>query len=274
MGITVGLCVFVVGAVALLVAAHVWRDRALLARLRKAAREVGDGGALKIFLVFAQTTAMLNTTWPEWVLSRGMRYLDLFNASTDGTGIECLLNWMSDPVWNLATFFLIIPLATALIGLIVLARMAYLWRRGRLGLGTPPAAGVDNDAHPVAKGGRQGDDNGDSVGRSYVVELTPRLREEEVMLASRSGAKPMGRPWHGGIYAWLWVVWFLLFELTNRSLGVFDCVDEPHADSNSSFMASLPWLRCSSYATHTTRTTHDTLSSCGAGTRTGVCCRS
>ncbi|ELR23480.1 leucine rich repeat domain containing protein, partial [Acanthamoeba castellanii str. Neff] len=250
-GFTLGVCVFVLGAVVLLVAMHVWRDRTLLARLRKAAREVGDSGALKIFLVFAQTTAMLNATWPEWVLSRGMRYLDLFNASTDGTGIECLLNWMSDPVWNLATFFLVIPLATALIVLIVLARMAYLWRRGRLGLGTPPPpADVDNNVYPVDKGGRQ-DDNDDSVGRSYVVELTPRLREEEVLLASRrSRDKPAGRPWYGGIYAWLWVVWFLLFELTNRSLAVFDCVDEPHANSNSNsnsrFMASLPWLRCSS----------------------------
>jgi hypothetical protein len=147
-------------------------------------------------------------------------------------------------VWNLATFFLIVPLATALIVVIVLARIVYLYRRGRLGLKNQPlredsALVVDDDAQVASAECKHG--AGDNCGQSYVVELSSSTRPRSPTCSDK-----VGRPWRGGVYAWLWVVWFLLCELTNRTLAVFDCVDEPNANG-SRFMASLPWLSCSTY---------------------------
>jgi hypothetical protein len=54
------------------------------------------------------------------------------------------------------------------------------------------------------------------------------------------------RPWHWGIYVWMYFLYFFYFELANRTLGVFNCVAEPLTDDR--YLSLLPWLRCSSYA--------------------------
>jgi hypothetical protein len=54
------------------------------------------------------------------------------------------------------------------------------------------------------------------------------------------------RPWHWGIYAWMYLLYFLYFELANRTLAVFNCVAEPV--TGDKYLSMLPWLRCSSYA--------------------------
>jgi hypothetical protein len=44
----------------------------------------------------------------------------------------------------------------------------------------------------------------------------------------------------------MYLLYFLYFELANRTLAVFNCVAEPV--TGDKYLSMLPWLRCSSYA--------------------------
>jgi hypothetical protein len=228
--------------VGLAVASCVWPRRPFFAALRRAAGEVGDSGATKVALMFAQTTATVNSGWPEWAQTGGMRLLGVANASVAGTGIECLLHWMSDPVANLGAVLALVPAASVVIGAVVAVRTA--WSRW--------AARRPDDAHglggqrasvAMTRSGTEQQSMALIVPPARAVNLLPIPADGD-----RGATEYRARPWESGVRAWLWVAYWLVLELSVRTTDVFNCTQELR--TSRSWMNTVPWLRCNRYPPH------------------------
>lgn len=230
------LAAVIAAVVGLAVASCVWPRRPFFAALRRAAGEVGESGATKVALMFAQTTATVNSGWPEWAQTGGMRLLGVANASVAGTGIECLLNWMSDPVANLGAVLALVPAATVVIGAVVAVRAAW-WRWAARrpddghGLGGPRASVA------VTRSGTEQQSLALIVPPEGAVNLLPIPSDGD-----RGATVYRARPWESGVRAWLWVAYWLVLELSVRTTDVFNCTQELRTSSR--WMNTVPWLRC------------------------------
>lgn len=253
----------------------VFRNR-FYVKIRRVGAIILDSGTLKILLVFVQTTASLNGLWPEWAMANGMRWLNISNLSTSGTGVECVFHFMNDPVLNLLAYLLVLPALTGLIAALVLLRAGIAWLRRRSG----DTSSATSSAVPSPAINRSADVASELVGHELTPEASdvrepsdapaaPPHDESLPLLLSSSASKAerqpllqaqpgshqleaaaaaddewQPRPWHWGIYAWMYLLYFLYFELANRTLAVFNCVAEPV--TGDKYLSMLPWLRCSS----------------------------
>jgi hypothetical protein len=237
-GVTTALAVVCLAVIALAVGSCLrpcrrWR---FFRAIRRAASEVGEGGAIKVALVFAQTTATVNSGWPEWVQAGGMRLLGVTNADVTGTGIECLLHWMSDPVANLGVALGIVPVATVLLCVVVAVRTVYacIARRSSSLVASRSSTSAEHQAS-----------------MQVIVPPEPSLRLDEAQLMvdlrgdsrRNAGVEDGPREWESGIRAWLWLAYWLIFEITVRSVDVFNCTEELRTGTR--WMNTVPWLRCS-----------------------------
>jgi hypothetical protein len=234
----------------------------LYRRLRAAVSLVSDSGTLKITVVWLQITAALNTVaggWPQWALDQtGIKWVRVSNLSTSGTGLECLIGRLADPRWNLLAYLLLPVALSALIVAAVLCRMALAQLRGGWRFTAAPSASrspssandqrlVTDPALSPVDHSDDGDDyhETDDQERKRLLEIESSKDPAVEVEAAAEGWQASA--WEWGRYMWLWMVYFLYFGLTSRTLEVFSCVEEPVEAER--FMASLPWLRCVPYVT-------------------------
>ncbi len=243
-----------------------------------------DSGTLKVMLIYMQTTASLNSAWPEWVFSEGLRYLGVSNLSMTGLGLECLLPFMANPVNNFLSHMLIVPgITVGLIVMVVLHKVVrYLWNllfSARSQTSTVPSETSlllslhgdhhihddDDDEYAPVLDEFEADNEDRRAERTLIVgqassdlknindsnesninsnknnnedvdEEGTRKEKKEVVVAFNGGIV-----WRA-IYVWMYSLYFLYFELANRSLAVFNCDEEIF--TGRLYMQSLPWLQC------------------------------
>lgn len=233
-------------AVVASVGSCVWPRLSLFDYLRRAAAKVGASGALKVALVFAQTTATVNSGWPEWVQSGGMRLLSIANGSVAGTGVECLLSWMSDPVVNLAVFQGVVPVASVAISLAVI--LCALWPRSARSCHRRRSGNDDSNTQPSMTMAQSAPGSQHSL---KLISPPPNYTSagHAIVSLQRADARDSrreSRPWEGGLRVWTWLAYWLVFEITVRSADVFNCPEALRTDTR--WMRTLPWLLCDAYA--------------------------
>ncbi|ELR24640.1 leucine rich repeat domain containing protein [Acanthamoeba castellanii str. Neff] len=231
----------------------------LYRRLRAAVSLVSDSGTLKITVVWLQITAALNTVaggWPQWALDQtGIKWVRVSNLSTSGTGLECVIGRLADPRWNLLAYLLLPVALSALIVAAVLCRMALTQLRGWRFTAAPSASRSPSSASdqrlvtdpaalsPVNHSDDDDDNDYHQQGDEERKQLLTFESINDAALELEAAAEGwQASAWEWGRYMWLWMVYFLYFGLTSRTLEVFSCVEEPVEAER--FMASLPWLRC------------------------------
>jgi hypothetical protein len=131
---------------------------------------------------------------------------------------------------------LLIPGATVLVLLYVAASYMGGWAYRQC---FPPAVATNTsgDIAEVRPLGR--------LSGSQREDSTPLLTSDaQRLLEGQASATPAR--WTFGLYLWMYVLYFLYFEMARRALEVFNCPEEPL--TGVPYMQNLPWLRCSLYA--------------------------
>jgi len=213
-----------------------------------------------VLLIFLQITASINTAWPGWVYSNGINLLKITNVQTTSLGLACLIPDLSEPTIDLLATLLLVPVLTLmiLVGIVVYRYLAPVMSQCFYVV-TSLFRKCDKADYEEVKG----DDNEDPEISSECSDLangpTDEAQElvdedegEDEEVSNKLEVKPASpeeeqrTTWQWGMYGWLYILYFLYFNLANRSLEVFNCPAEP--GTHVKYMETLPWLECSTYA--------------------------
>ncbi len=254
-GVSLGIfssLAFVLIAIGLLFAYLYKFQTQLCSNLKRVKDLILDSGTLKILVTYLQITASLNNTWPEWALSKGLRYLGIVNLATAGLGLECLLPFMGDPYYNFLSHLLAIPGIT--IGLIILILLLRTTSPlvdclTSILLGRRPSRTATMDDTNLYLSMGEGHGGSSSInqiyGREGSMATEPQLLTNITTISD--DMRPQNTTFSGAmwraVYIWVYALYFLYFELTNRSLAVFNCDEE--LITGRLYMQTMPWLECS-----------------------------
>eukprot|EP01087_Luapelamoeba_hula_P008617 TRINITY_DN2168_c0_g1_i1.p1 TRINITY_DN2168_c0_g1~~TRINITY_DN2168_c0_g1_i1.p1 ORF type:complete len:1403 (-),score=152.50 TRINITY_DN2168_c0_g1_i1:21-4229(-) len=239
-------------------------------QLKEAFDTVSESGTLKVMLIFVQSTAALNVVWPDWISEHVMQYLQLSNGQAFALGLTCVLPVLADPVNEQLAYLLIIPLLT--VGLIFLIAFAYAFKAIAKQCRVYVLPFVDLPA--ISQSSRRlwglsnivddGDCDGASVSNNHrslygnyntIISSTPHPRKLSDIGTAETDGSPQAKyaspiailSWRWGVFAWLFILYFFFFDLSNRALRVFNCIQDPWLSEHASHMQSLPWIHCSLY---------------------------
>jgi hypothetical protein len=211
----------------------------LYKKLRGGINTVTDSGTLKVLIIYVQTTASLNSLWPDWMMNNGMRLLNLTNLNGEGLGLPCIYAPLSNPVYEQLVFLLLVPCITvAILGVMTLRWLIskFYYYISKCLTNTETQALLQTTIN----------NNGEEeVDEAFT--LGDRMSNEANDKRPNNQHKWKIGPILGwGLMLWIYVLYLLYFELANQSLEPFSCASD-YFLSDHYYVRTIPWLQCYTY---------------------------